>query len=160
MRWILVALISAPLFAEARLGETEAELVARFGKPQMRARHNVIAQGRITELGPQLHFREGDWRIVCDLFDGRCMRITYSKRGDWTEDQFQTVLNANGQGSRWSETTKKGIEKLQRSWRRADGSEAKWSAITGITLTWEAYNRAKATAEERARVEASRKPKI
>jgi hypothetical protein len=153
--WLALALPSW-----ARLGETERELIARFGEPTMRGQHSIIAQGRIIPLGPQLHFREGDWRIVCDMIDGRCLRIGYGKGGDWTEEQFQTVLAANSQGSRWTETSNTKMAKLQRSWRRSDGSDAKWMSVSGITLTWDAYTKAKAKAEERARVEAARKPKI
>lgn len=126
----------------------------------MHAQHNIISQGKIIPLGPQLHFREGDWRITCDMINGRCMRINYAKRGDWTEEQYQTILSANSQASPWTDTSTKSISKLQRTWRRADGSAAKWAAGIGMTLTWDAYRKAKAKAEDRARVEASRKPKI
>lgn len=145
---------------QARLGETEKQLIERFGPPRLQAQHSIIAQGKIIPLGPQLHFAEGDWRIVCDIVDGKCLRIAYSKQGDWTEDQFQLVLNNNSQGSKWVEITKPSIAKLQREWKRGDGSTGKWTKVTGFALTWDAYKKAKAKAEERARVEASRKPKI
>lgn len=163
MKNILLALAISTLLlssAFARLGETERQLVERFGDPVLRAQHNIITQGKILPLGPRLHFREGDWRIACDLIDGKCVRITYSKPGDWTEDQVQLVLNNNAQGAKWSEITKPGAGKMLRDWKRSDGSHARWSRPQGFTLTWDAYEKAKARAEERARVEASRKPKI
>jgi hypothetical protein len=158
-RAFLLFLVIAPSLW-ARLGETEAELVARFGQPHSRVSHSVFAQGKFIPLGPQLHFREGEWRITADLIDGRCLRIAYQKPGDWTEDQIRLVLNSNTQSSQWAETSKANIAKLQRAWRRKDGSVAEWDKLTGFTLTWAAYETAKAKALERARVEASRKPKI
>ncbi len=161
-RIILFTLLGLGLLgsAFARLGETEQQLVKRFGEPKSRNQHKIIAQGKFIELGPQLRFVEGDWNIACEMIDGRCMRITYSKRGDWTEEQVQLVLNGNAQGARWEETTKRGLAKLMREWKRSDGSIAKWGKGTDFKLTWDAYEKAKARAEERARVEASRKPKI
>ncbi len=146
--------------ATARLGETEHQLIERFGNVTARQQHKIFAQGKFIDLGPRLSFREGDWRIACDLVDGKCVRITYSKPGDWTEDQVQLVLNNNAQGAKWSEITKPGAGKMLRDWKRSDGSHARWSRPQGFTLTWDAYEKAKARAEERARVEASRKPKI
>jgi hypothetical protein len=157
---IVLMILSAGVMAEARLGETETELIERFGEPDGRSKHIVMAQGKILELGPSLHFRQDDWSISCDMVDGRCMRISYHKPGDWTEDQVQLVLNSNSQGAKWTETTKPMIAKLQRDWKRADASKAVWLLGQGMTLTWDAYNKSKATLEERARVESAKKPKI
>lgn len=157
---LFALLLTVPLVASARLGETEAQLVARFGEPVMRSMHNIIAQGKIIPLGPRLYFREGDWSIDRDLVDSRCLRISYHKPGDWTEEQIRTVLSANDQGSQWVEQSKSQIAKLQRNWRRTDSSTAEWGKGTGMTLTWVAYLTAKAKAEERARIESSRQPKI
>lgn len=156
---LLIALCILPS-ALARLGETETQLIERFGEPRTRSQHSIFAQGKFIPLGPQLIFKEGDWTITCDLIDGRCLRIKYSKPGDWTDDQFVLVLNSNGQGATWTETSNVKVKNLQRSWKRSDGSTAQWQKLTGITLTWDAYTKAKAKAEERARVEAARKPKI
>jgi hypothetical protein len=89
------------------------------------------------------------------------MRIRYSKPGDWTEDQIKLVLNSNGQGTKWSETTKPSMATFQRTWTRTDGSTATWAKNLSFSLTWSAYDKALKAAEERARVEsASKKPKI
>lgn len=157
---ILLLSLVAHCPAIARLGETEQQLIERFGPSKLRSQHQIIAQGKIIELGPSFHFSEGDWRIACDLIDGKCVRIKYSKPGDWTEDQVQFVLNNNSQGAKWSETTKPATARMLRDWKRSDGSHARWSSLQGFTLTWDAYEKAKARAEERARIESSRKPKI
>ena len=77
------------------------ELITRFGDPTARSHHVVFAQGKLIEMGPILNFRKADWNISCDLVDGRCMRISHSKPGDWSEDQIQFVLAANSQGVKW-----------------------------------------------------------
>lgn len=87
------------------------------------------------------------------------MRISYSKPGDWSEDQIRLVLNTNTQGASWTETSKPSTAKFQRTWKRTDGSTATWMG-TGMTLVWDAYNVKKAAVEERAKVEAKKKPKI
>lgn len=81
--------------AVARLGETESELIARFGTPTGRSSHSIFAQGKRIDMGPVIVFRQDEWSISCDLVDGKCMRISYSKPGDWSEDQIRLVLNTN-----------------------------------------------------------------
>ncbi|HVU16941.1 MAG TPA: hypothetical protein VHD32_08445 [Candidatus Didemnitutus sp.] len=145
----------------SRLGETEAELFKRFGAPTGNSKHFIFAQGKMVALGPERLFRQGDWSITCDLVDGRCMRINYSKPGDWSEDQIQLVLNSNGQGAKWTEEPKSAVPGLKRVWRRTDGSTATWQKGLGMFLTWSAYDKAKTKAEEQARNEAlMQKPKI
>ena len=110
-----LALGLAPL-AYSRLGETEAELEKRFGPPRTKARDNLIAEGKITHLWPQLSYRQEDWTITCDIVDGRCARVTYHKPGEWTEDQLKAVLNSNAQGATWTDGSKPSIKKLAREW--------------------------------------------
>ena len=156
LKFILFVLLLTT--AQARLGDREEEMIERFGKPTSRSKHWVHAQGKSFELGPKLTFNQDDWFISCDLIDGRCVRISYSKPGDWTEDHIRTVLTANAQGAIWKENSRN--PKMRRDWSRSDGSTAAWSVIGGMDLTWDAYNKAKATVEERARVAAKKKPKL
>ncbi len=158
VRFFLFALLLTA--AQARLGETDAELIKRFGAPTSVSKHSIIAQSKFIELGPTYSFRQDDWSISCDLIEGRCVRISYAKPGDWSEDQIQLVLNSNGQGAKWNENSKASIAMLQRTWRRIDGSTATWSKGGGMYLVWDAYNKAKAKAEEQAKVAAKKKPKI
>jgi hypothetical protein len=146
--------------AHARLGETEKQLVERFGAPSSRATHKIFAQGKFVDLGPTLHFKQDDWRIDCDLIDERVVRIHYRKPGDRTEGQVQLVLGYNTQDLKWAETSKPSIAKLQRTWKRDDGATAEWSKSGGIKLVVPAYDRAKQVVEAKAKAEASKKPKI
>lgn len=152
---VLFILTTVPVWA--RLGETEKELIARFGKPVTRARHSISAQGKSWELGPTLKFKQDDWHISSDLVDGRVVRENYQKRGDWTTEQIQAVLAANSHGATWTETTK-GSGTHSRTWKRTDGATA--DSFIGISFTTPAYTRAKELAEAKAKVEVSRTPKI
>lgn len=154
---LFVLLLTA---AQARLGDTEAELAKRFSRPISITSHSIYAQGKRFVLGPTHTYKQDDWYISCDLIDGRCVRIRYSKPGDWTEDHIQVVLNSNGQGAKWDERTKPGNKSFQRQWSRSDGSTARWSRGGSMDLEWDAYTKAKATVEERAKVEAKKKPKL
>lgn len=163
LRFLLLAASACLLATEAsaRLGDSEAELLKRFGDPIRRSGHMISAQGKSYEMGRRFIFKQDDWTITCIVVDGRCMKIQYGKRGDWTEEQFQLVLSANSQGTAWTETSKASVAKMLRSWKRSDGSIAQWSKPEGsIELTWSAYDRAKAAVETRAKAESSKKPKI
>lgn len=146
--------------AQARLGDTEKDLIARFGLPKARSSHSIHAQGKFIELGPTLYFKQDDWSIHCDLIANRVHRISYGKPGEWTEEQVQIVLGSNSQGTAWTETSKPAAAKFNRTWKRADASTAVWSKGSGMTFVWDAYQKAKAAVEHRAKAEASRKPKI
>ena len=158
-RLLLLLLVWSPIAAFARLGETEAEMTARFGQPTLRSKHTHVTQGKSWELGPVLFFKQDDWRIQADLVDGRCVAIHYSKSGDWTEDQIQLVVGSNSQGAKWTEITKPQLSKMKREWKRADGATAEWMR-NGMKLVSPAYQRAKDVVEAKAKAEASRKPKI
>jgi hypothetical protein len=156
---IALLLLGVP-FTFARLGETEAELIQRFGKPGSQSQHFVFTQGKMQAFGPALFFRQDDWSIQCDLVDGRCMRISYSKPGDWSGDQIMLVLSSNAQGAKWTENSKPSIASIKRTWLRVDGSTATWQKGAGMSLVWDAYNTAKAKFEEREKVASKKKPKI
>jgi hypothetical protein len=156
----MVLLLAALAPCAARIGETEAELAKRLGSPHTRTTHKVAAQGKLFELGPSLSFKQGDWRIQCDLVDDRCVRISYTKIGQWSDEQLQTVLNANSQGATWTEVGRPSARKSSREWRRSDGAVATWVSTVGIKIRVPAYDRAKTVAEAKAAASARQTPKI
>ena len=157
LRAFVIVFVVSVTSTWARLGETEKELVTRFGPPTSRGKHAMTAQGKYWELGPVLNFKQDDWRIVSDLVDDRVVQEHYSKSGLWTLEQIQAVLAANSQGATWTETTK-GAGNYVRMWKRSDGATAQWA--NGIDLTTPAYTRAKELVEAKARAGARRTPKI
>lgn len=155
-----LGLLCLPLGAFGRLGEMERQLVARFGKPTNRTDEIVLAQGKTIVIGTRLYFRQGDWSIQCAVVEDRCAREMYQKPGDWTEEQFRTILNVDAQGARWTDVSQAAGRKLRREWRREDGGTAVWMAGVGMTVTNPAYGRAKERAEAKAKAEASRVPRF
>lgn len=143
----------------ARLGETEGQMIARFGQPALRSQHSTVAQGKVWHMGPSLSFRQDDWSITCDMVDGRCVRIGYGKPGEWTEEQIQLVLAYNSQGGKWTETSNPAAKKYQRTWKRADGADAAWNG-GHMRMVVPAYERAKQVVEAKAKAAASQKPRI
>jgi len=127
MAFVAVTLITAT--AEkcmARLGETEAEIRARYGKPDWE-------QTKPEEVSPaekHLHFRKGNIRVMVVIFKGCCASEAYSlltKDGDdlpgpEAADQFEALLQANAGGSRWIEGNAVAVNpKMNRFWERLDG---------------------------------------
>jgi hypothetical protein len=157
---LLIVSVALPLCGFARLGETEQQLEKRFGAPNSRTKEITLGQGKVIEFGTKLRFRQGDWSIECAVIDGRCAKVTYQKPGDWTRDQFTTVLTSNGQGLKWADLSKEMVRALSREWRRDDGATAVWKMGMGMWVTHPAYERAKEQAVARAKAEAARIPKI
>ena len=157
---LILGLWALPVGAWARLGETEAQLVARFGAPTNRTDEITPAQGKWLVFGRRLYFRQGDWSIQCVVVDERCAKEVYQKPGDWTEDQFKAILSSEAQGARWTDRSQEGVKKLRREWRRADGATALWDTLSGMAVTHPAYLRAKQRVEEKAKAEASKVPRF
>lgn len=157
---LLLLLCLLPSTILARLGETETQLVARFGPAVSRTKEITIAQGKFIEFGVKLTFQQNDWRISCAIVEGRSARETYSHSGDWTENQFATVLTANAQGTRWTDISKDQMGKFVREWRRTDGGMARWKRGDGMEVTHPTYLRAKDLAEKKAKAAAAHIPKI
>ena len=145
--------------ARARLGETPEQLTNRFGQPTGRSDENITSQGRVYKIGDNYGFEQEDWRIRSVIIDGRCAKISYTKSGEWTEDQIRTVLAGSAQGDTWMLVSKPAYMKFQRRWTRSDKAVAEWNA-NAFTITHPAYDRAEEIAKAKAKADASRKPNI
>jgi hypothetical protein len=144
-----------------RLGEAEEQLVARFGPVAQRSKELVFAQGRMLELCPRLGFGYQGWGITCYIIEGRCGRIGYCKAGEWTEDQFKTVLTSNAQGANWTDVSQPMIKGLIREWKREDGGYAHWDrGSQTMMVTNPVYDRAVKLLQDKAKAESAAMPKI
>lgn len=155
---VVLALLSA-CTALARLGETEPQLVERYGKAIMRTPEAVIEQGKIYALADDLHFRADGWSVIARVVNGRCESISYGKPGEWTEEQYRTLLEANGTRAQWEER-KTPTPKTHREWKRRDGATAVWRMLVNLTIESPAYQQARETLKKRAKEEASKLPKF
>jgi hypothetical protein len=118
--WLLVLIsLFASLPAFARLGETEAQSVARYGE--------AIA---IADAGParSLEFVKDDFIIVVNTLNGKSVCEAYkNKNHPLTESEITEILTKNGGGD-W----KRG-ESNSGQWMALDGSD-QGASLTGNTL--------------------------
>jgi hypothetical protein len=119
--------------ALARIGETESELVTRYGAVVTRQPMRKSAQGAVSLYGERLSFKSTDWNIAAVLIAGKCEEISYTKAGQWTPVQIRFVLDLNGGVKSWKEK-RAGQTDAYRNWTRADGTTAKWSAFSGFIV--------------------------
>jgi hypothetical protein len=153
-------LLSAMLVgtSHARLTEKENELVARFGKVELRDPEITSIQGRTYNIGTNLHFRSEHWRITALLIDDRCARITYRKIGDWTDEQIVGLLDRNGGAGTYKEEQNR-LGKSYRTWKQVNGVTAVFRLNT-LTLTHPLYERRLALLKAKADAESKRPPKF
>jgi hypothetical protein len=112
--------------AEARLGETAAQLEARYGKPTK----TIVGKG-----GPGngvLMFQKQDIEIEATVYGSVATYICYRKKTGFTEEQLQEMLGRNAEGAKWgtpTENTDKTNWKNSwvKHWLRDDGGKAKLS---------------------------------
>lgn len=157
MRYLIILLALCSV-ASARLGETREELVARYGAVRQETNHATIIQGRTQIMGPSFQFSKDEWLVRCDMIDGRCVRISYARKGGWSQEQIEATLNENSQGIVWMEGVKLG--KRSREWDRADGVKAHWeSSGSRMDFTSPEYVKAQRKLEMELKQKAQEKPK-
>jgi hypothetical protein len=151
-----VALTQA-VVAAARVGETEPELVRRYGKVGARSKEQVMEQQRFYVLGEVLQFRSGGWYIQALMIKGHCERISYYKSGDWTEAQFKHLLEINGGLDSWRDADSRDRNMI-RNWRRSDGTTAFWQNGMSFCVTTPVVDQTRAAIKAAAKAEASKLP--
>ena len=92
----LLLLLTASYTASARLGETQAEMEARYGKPSQN-------DGGMIAGGTRSTYILKSTGIVAYFVDGKCESEQYYKlSGDaFTNDEIRRLLNNNSMGSKW-----------------------------------------------------------
>src|SRR3954471_18716560 len=143
------AVCSLALFAVAsalaRVGETEPELVARYGQVLSRQPARKSAAGKMTIYGERLVFKSTDWDVSAVIIGGKCQEISYTKDGKWTEVQFQFLLQLNGGRKQWTEQPTRNPDN-HREWNRKDKATGSWSAFGGFVVRTPAAEAALAAA--------------
>ena len=132
---VMIVGLALATVAEARLGETMPELVARFGETVGKNKVTLFVDGRQREVGEAFRFRVDDWAIDVVMIDGICARIRYAKSEPWTEDQLTEVLRKNAQELAWKEESTTEV----RTWTRTDGAVANWDKARGLALELPLY---------------------
>lgn len=120
------------LTAVGRVGETEQELVARYGAVTNRQPARKAVQGRMNIYGERLGFKFEFWTVSAVIIAGRCEEITYSLTGKWTEPHFRRLLEINGGWTEWTEQKTRNPDN-HRQWLRRDQTTASWG-LTGFMI--------------------------
>ena len=102
----LFFVISLTAPAWARLGETEAQLIARYGDV-IGKDHIAAGVGQVAVAVDRLHFKKSGFDISVALFNGVSAKEEIAnKQGDMLTDQeIKTLLDANAQGHTWKGVT-------------------------------------------------------
>jgi hypothetical protein len=109
--------------AQARLGETPDQLVARYGQPlsvdDQKAQGDKVAASKVA-------FQKGGFEIDVTLSNGVSAAESFKKLNNepFTLDEIQYLLNVNQQGHAWEAPDKVEGEKI---WGRDDAAAAKLS---------------------------------
>jgi len=87
---IFITLLMLGISAKARIGETPAQCVARYGEP-------LSVDKETMTLG----FQKQDIFIMCVFHEGKCVEVAFKKtEADFSKAEVETLLNANG--SEWT----------------------------------------------------------
>jgi hypothetical protein len=92
--WIFILIVSITGSAFARLGDTEKQLTARYGKPV-----SVRPGGKYNPYFDKLmDFKKEGIDISCGLHAGRCVTIEYTRDTGFKPMEFEgfTLLNRVG----------------------------------------------------------------
>lgn len=123
MRIILLTflfVVSVTATAQARLGETPDQLVARYGQPlqenDQKAEGDKVAASYVG-------FQKGGFYINVTISDGISVKERFSKVNHeaLTLSETRTLLDANSQGHEWEAPETNGNQK---KWIRDDGAVA------------------------------------
>lgn len=118
---ILLLAISLESTALAHLGDSEADLIQRLGKP--------FAKQHFTWCDKD-NFSVNGFSIVVTLINGRSVGELYHiTTGNLTDSQIVDLLDANCEGFSWDEIPHDKIPKdvfhpIKQMWRRPNGSTA------------------------------------
>jgi ABC-type phosphate transport system substrate-binding protein len=125
--------------AFARLGETKAQLIERFGKPYVEFEQRHSKHGFTYAVGNIVAFQKDDWKIECLLISNQCAQVIYRKPGSWTDEQFKQLLFGNSGTNNWQEVVPKSPNKLFHTWKRSDGAMAQYDFVNGVKFSSPAY---------------------
>lgn len=154
---LLAALVAVPSVF-ARLTETEAELIERFGPINKSSDDYNTYEGRRLYVGKWLSFKSDQWSIRTLIVDGRCVQIVYDKVGSWTEEQLVAMLDSNGGHAAFKEE-RPGTSKNNRKWKHRDGTTAVLVLRT-LTLTHPMLDRHLEKLKAQAKAESKKLPKF
>jgi hypothetical protein len=120
---LLIITLTGPTWA--RLGETEAQLTARYGAKTGSGRASMPA------APDMLNFKKSGFEITVYLLNGVSAEevITKSSADAIIDDEIETLLKVNGNGHDWVEVPG------MKAWKRDDDGARAWIGDDRIVLT-------------------------
>ncbi len=114
------------------------------------SRDGILAQhGQAAEENHSKHtatYRQGGWRVDLQYCDDVACKLTFSKIGEISEGEIQSILSQNSGGMEWQEAAKEGGK---RTWQRTDFASATCIGLHPGAITFsQAPPRAEQPAQE------------
>jgi len=106
--------------ASARLGETAKQCQERYGTPIRTA----------IEGNNNAHFIKNGIHVTIQLYEGKAVRIAYTKDEKFTDEQVQAILHVNAKG--WGE--KFTLDFQRYGWSTKHGAFATFNSIDNIIV--------------------------
>jgi len=107
---LVIAFESFGTIAHARLGDTEADLTARYGN------------GSNAGQSFHMYYTQG-WIITVWLMDGHSESERFQKNSGASDEEIATLLTLNAQGHAWG-PQQVNPNTSARAWKRDDGATA------------------------------------
>src|SRR5271165_2720566 len=143
---LLLLLLGVANICQARIGDTLAGAIERYGKPVHKASADEFAM-----------FKEAPYYITAHFHDGKTDAITYVKAGSeaFSDDEIEMLLKINGSGQTWERSkAKAGLQEWKTKDRKFQAvySESKFLVITtaGYVKRLQEAAKKKKTARQRA----------
>jgi hypothetical protein len=127
----LLFIVGVTATAQARLGETPDQLVARYGQPLSEA--DQKAEGIKVALAAVV-FQKGGFEVDVTVVDGVSVQEVFKKinGGPLTNGEVKILLNANSQGLGWEAPDK--TQDGGKLWKRDDNATAFVSPDGTLTI--------------------------
>ena len=128
---IALSLCFALNIAFARLGETEEQIEARYGKPQK----SVISYGHMVET-----YEVNGFSIMVSFMDGKSASEMYSKsdKTKLSDAELQKLLEVNALGSRWILDP---TSRFEAEWKLENGAATALSLGICLTISSKEYHK-------------------
>jgi hypothetical protein len=125
-----VFILCVTVTAQARLGESADQLVARYGQPL--SENDQKREGDKIALADVI-FQKGGFRIEVTVTDGISVAEVFSKLNSdpLTVNEVRTLLNDNSQGYDWQAPQ---VDKGEEWWTRDDNATAHLAQDGSLTI--------------------------
>jgi hypothetical protein len=100
-------------------------------------------------------YRSGPWKVDLQYREGVACKLTFTRIGELSEEEIQSILTQNAAGTDWRELEATGNK---RGWQRADFATAECDRVKPRAITFAQAPPSHATSSSTALVEAQPSP--